>query len=569
MSIARYPSYTLGDLLLTSYPYGVVFGGDHGAPETVTELVQSMLADGDLIRVTRHGNRELTLTVIVEGADLGEVALNEATLRRACSRPNVLTFDPGDDFAPASAFDVLTVEMRHARDEETESHLLHKWELTLTCAPFARSTELTTVEAMSPPPASPTTVTLHDCSTTTGWSAVATTYSDSGPSTSAVAVNDGGPFVWSTITGPLPSLEMTVVLAAVSLTATPYLVVETSGSPSPSFTINGAAATPIMNRTTSTGGTVQYVFDTEGVAVTSLRIAKSTPPTTFASATIQLGVYDISATDTLPHVTSREVSRIFEVGGTERTTGSIKIGTTDDAALGVALVHTSPVATTEGGEGYDPSLRRWRTSGNTVTAQTSRMSGATEPLYPAAFEANVPNHALPEGPYALVAMIYSDTTSTERIHWAVHDVVGGHIDVALVAGVYTLVPIAVAALPSQRSDSVSATTTISLELDNASTADVWLDDAFLFWASEDCGLTVVTGTDKYLWLEAGTTGEPRYWTGNQADGSDRQHPGSGLMSPGSHPLTPGLMRAWVGTSTSTYAGVEVEYFEQWHSSAAR
>ena len=575
-----FPTYTLGSLVLTDYPFAVEFGGNHGAPESTTELRQSMLADGDLVSNVRSGNREVTLTVHVEGADLGEVAINEALLRAECRRPSELTFDPGDDLAPASVFQVLSASMVHARDDNEEMHNLHRWELTLTCAPFARSANATTLFALAPPPEAPIVESITNADTTTGWSAAGSTYSyPAGPSNVTVPVTDGGSNVTASIAGDWPSLQLTYTLSApVSMASTRYLVIEVSGTAPSSFRmiVDGVASTPTPALTRATSpATVLYVFDTGGGTLSSFGIVSDKSGSLGASITLR--AHDAYRTNTLPQVNTRQTSGVIEVGGTERTPCSLKLIPGAGEALGVAIVHTSP----EEGTGYSPSLRQYRASGNTVTQESGRLSGAREPVNANPVVALVPISSLPEDGYSLVAFMRSSVVGTFSFEWQARTIVngsyylGGDSGTAQArffdANTWTLVPLAMTTLPPVRATE-GGTVQLNITHTPVGAEVIDMDEWWAFRMGDDCALTIVQEFEtSFLWLDSPDSSSPvpRIWVGGNSDRSDQHHPGvEGLIAQGNHVLHPDGTSVFAASTGITHPTLSATYYKRWHSNAA-
>lgn len=569
--IDLYPTWTLGDLVLTEYPFAVEFGGDHGAPESVVELVASMLADGDLVQQVRHGNREITLTVIVEGATLGALAENEATLRRACSRQTTLEFQPGDVDSPASVFEVLSAEMRHARDDDNETNLLHRWELSLTCAPFARSVDPVTVEALAVP-GSETLVTVDTCDLATGWSAT----SNGGPAPVDMAWAAGAVSVHELLNPGGQTLTLTRT-GFINFTPTPYLQVEMGyradlGSLPVTCTVGGALSggatlSPLEQRLLSPGRFL-YTFDTAGVTVESLTFTSVT-----SADTADLKIYNVARTDMPPNITRRQSSRIIEAGGTERTPASILVASPDDTPLGLTIVHTCP----EQGMGYSPPLRRWRTYGNTVyTDNPLTVSGAYESLGPNHVVHVVPSESLPPGGYLLCARLWASSPGSAQIEVLtdtstpdgeiVQQVARRTFVSFSAANVWQFTPIMVLTLPSARMTSGTVAVDI-LNLDGAS-INVEMDEAWLFRMDDDCALTVVDSAHPNLRLDSpnvSTGSVPMVWTGGD---SEWFHPGGRLLAMGSHNLVPEGVSMFTVTANVDHPQTTATFYRRWHSNAA-
>lgn len=167
------PRFVYGSLDLTDYPYSVEFGSDFGAPESVMAVMSSLMSDGDILSRTRRGNRTITLTVLVEGADLAEVASNVAALVGEAERAaNTLAVDPGDGFGATTVWKTFTGEARQVRDDDMEAQGYRRVVLEIPAEPFARSVGLVIDDAGTPPSDGGTL--LLDCESTTGWAPTAT-----------------------------------------------------------------------------------------------------------------------------------------------------------------------------------------------------------------------------------------------------------------------------------------------------------------------------------------------------------------------------------------------------------
>lgn len=422
MSTQLTPTWQVGDVHLTEYPYSVDRDNavEIGEPEMVVESLTSMLADGDIDRVVRHGNRVYVIPCYIEGPDLISVAEAEATLRRELKRQGlVLTHDPGDGFAPASAYEVLTAQMTPERSDTHETHLLRKWTLTLTCAPFARSVDPVEVSAFA---AGSTTVSVDTCDVTTGWTGTRggvpespTTFWEAG----AVSVAE-----FASATGFPPETWTLTRTGAIDTSTTPYIKAEVKtlstdgGQPlDVSVFVDGVPLPALeVSKLADGSGYFRMVFDASAFG--------SIPSITFTHTSAAgshkwqgLFVRQVSRTDVAPNITARQVTRLIDVGGTERTQGSLKVSSPDgETALGLTLVATWP----EMGVGFSPPLRRWRVSGNGATADSNTYSGAYEPISPSFVAHDVSVSSLPEGTYQLLGLLRSTAGGAHTVEPNLH-----------------------------------------------------------------------------------------------------------------------------------------------------
>lgn len=577
---------TLGSLLLTdSLPHedhGYVFnvladGVSRGVAKGVQEVVRSLLADGDLVRITRYGNREVSFDVQVTGPSLASLSEAEAALRRELGIGNALTWEAPDYLAAATVFDVVTSEMEERFNDLDELRNTRTFTVTLTCAPFARSADLTTVAALDIPPVTPTTATITNADTTAGFTASKTVTSFGSGGTAVtqfpVTVTDEGSYVRAAASDSYVSVSISYATSAVSMASTKYLSVEMSGSAPSTFTLTVGGVTkvyaPVLTRA-NTGGTTLYVFDTAGGSFTGF--AASTP-TIGGAGTVGINVHDISRTDTLPQVSPRQSTRVIEVGGTERAPASLH-AYTSSGFLGNTILHTTPFDAS----GYTPDLSRWRHTGNTPVANVSsrKITGTWEPLQPNPLVARLLSSQLPRGDYILMAAIKSSLTGERAISWAVKSllvssVVGNVTGTAYynfpVADRLEYVPLGVLSAPVVRSEGFLET---EVHLSNPSPGSVTLhaEEAWLFADGPDSALSIIGTDEAELWLETAdmSSSVPRVWVGNS---NGRFHPNSRLMAHGDHRFSPGLVQVTSISDANDYLEVDLSYHEHWHSNAAR
>lgn len=562
------PEWLIDDLSLTNYPYSVDADStvDIGEPEMIVESITSQLADGEIEREVRHGNRTYVLTVYIEGPTLGDVAESAAELRRALRRRGaLLTHDPGDGLTPASVYEISTARLTPERNDTHESHLLRKFTITLTCAPFARSATETVVAAM---PTAATTPTLIDnCSSATGWTATV----------------NGVASAPTVISGSLRAQDSTepksVVMRrdeSVVFGSQRYLIAEvlTNQWPVAAFAKmpSGARELPRISSRLLPSGWTQCVFDTDGETAADLSFAVSSPVR--SSAPLWLWVNDVSKATTPPQTSPRQVTRGIVPDGTERTPVSLHVSSANGTdPLDVVVVHTCP----EDGSGYAPSMRRWRVSGNTVTTTFDAMSGAYEPIHPNPFRAEVPNMALPEGGYIIAARMSTDTPGTHRVAWSASTIapfgganlVGEIEDVTFFnANQWIIAPLAFVSLPTIATTGTGVVTRIDVQR-YSGTALINVDEVFLFRAEDDCALTIVGGVPAHVWLDAAGAGdtEPMVWLSGTGSRDNMRHPADTLLAGDSHILHPEGTAVFVA-AVSDNPAVEARFHARHHSNAA-
>lgn len=113
---------------------------DFSNPVPVTAVMESLMADGDLTRRTKDGNRVATFIVEIEGEDRDQLAIAGALLDNECNKP-VNTFlwegPTGEDFY----LDVVDAHSDYMTDISHEViNNIRLYRLTLECLPYVRST---------------------------------------------------------------------------------------------------------------------------------------------------------------------------------------------------------------------------------------------------------------------------------------------------------------------------------------------------------------------------------------------------------------------------------------------
>lgn len=583
-SVELAPTWVIGSVALTDYPYSVdrESSVDIGEPAMVVEGITSLLADGDLERVVRHGNRVYKLDIYIEGPTLGDLADAEAVLRSELQRTGLeLAHDPGDGFSPVSVYEVQTASLTPARRDDFESHLMRRYTLTLTCGPWARSANLVTVDALVL--GSTTPVTVNNADTVTGWTASLAQYiTGAGPVSGPLTVTDQGSYLRAQGSGQ--QAEVTLRYAAptpVAVTTAPYLLVEMSGDGPPAFRIvvgaGDYAATPIMARATTSGTTI-YAIDCLAlpIATTTINGLMATLGKS-GNATVTLNVHDVSQSVALPQVTAKQITRVIKVGGTERTPASIHVESRNGTSpLGLTIVHTSP----ETGAGYSPPLRRWRTSGNTANSASDTFSGAYENIHanPVVFE--VPTSSVPAGDYAYCVALASDTVGTFPITWTAQTrrttAVNGEAEFSGITPVqfysvnaWHFVALTPLTLPTMRGGNESFVR-LTLDYAGANPPNIIYDDAWIFRLGDDCAVSVVNSVPPHLWLDAPgvTSPVPEVRVGTTASAVDSWNPGPSLFSTGSHILNPAGTALFTATREYDNPAASATFYRRYHSNAA-
>lgn len=582
-------SLTLGSLLLTDPlpddDHGYVFsvlaeGMGFGVAQGVREIVTSLLADGDIVRTTRFGNREVSFAVQVEGPTLGALAHGEAALRAEVGRRNTLTWQAPDVLSVPTVFDVVDSEMQQTFDDLDELRRKRTFDLSLTCAPFPRSVDPVVVPALS---SGATTTNIDTCDSTAGWS---------GTRNGAPTTPGEGPFAWDAGAVGVAELNNTVGYppetwtltrtGAVDFSTLPYLQIQVrtlaNGAPLDIAAHAGpntsSPALPILAMRRMTDGTSYHLvtFDASDVgAVSSLTFAH-TSAEGYGHVWQGLIIRNVAQTDIVPGSTARQLTRIVEVGGTERTPGSIHVESANGTdPLGMVIVHSSP----EDGSGYSPPLQRWRTVGQTRTADATAFSGNYESINTTSWVAEVPTSALPEGGYLLLARLRAQTAGVVTVTWSTSTIfpdattqegftVGTVNHDFAVGNEWELVKMDTLTLPSVRT--AAGKVQIALQVAAASPV-VTLDEAWLFREDDDCALTIVETARPHLWLDSPDLNSPvpRVWVGDGVD--TKVHPGTGLQGMGTHVFSADGTAVFTAALTD-YPLTDESFYRLWPNNAA-
>jgi hypothetical protein len=571
----------LGDLDLTDYPLSVEFGGDLGSPENVYDVLVSLLSDGEISTSDRVGNRTITFSVLVEGATLAELAQNEAALIAECDKArNTLTIDPGDDYAAASVFDVFRVQATLQYDDNLEQSNFRRYQLTIPAWPYARGADLVVTPALAVTP----TYTLVDNGSALSGGGFSWAVNGLGATTV-------GDYSVASVSGrirlyaapPHSSFDQTFYRSGtVSLTLGRYVPVDMAFSnlvPSSILMYNGAA--PIVATQDLGSGVTRYFFDGAGLGGSlptplRVRVIGSIP----ASGTAAYAEIDqVQLADTIPFIgTARQRATSLVPGGSVRTHGSMRIAHPSNP-LGKVIAYTHP-----SGTGYLPPLRQWRTSGNTVTTDTSLNSGAREPIGPSSTVFRVPQPVLPAGRVEVWAWLRVTSGSLTRAPaYAIRSIVNG-VTLASSGGNFSTVFTALNTwqlfcLGALTSPPIGMGPSGLVQIDlNENSGQVEIDEAYLF-ATDHGSLTVVdcgTGTasaggpSRNLWIDAPSLEQPMgaVYRGHSDDRSDSWHVGGPSDVWGIHNFDPAGTSVFVVTSGTTDANTSLEHYRRYHTHVA-
>lgn len=463
-----YPTVTLGDLTLTEYPYGLLFDYDLGAGEVTYESLVSQMLDGEPVSSPRTGNRTISLPIMVEGADLLDVAANAEALWAECSKSsNVLTIDPGDGFAPAGAFDTYRVDMVRRASSENEQHNVRIYDLNIPALPWVRSVDLTTQPAVA---VDSSLVVVDDCSSATGWR-----------SEGGVVISSG-----SVVTTELNSDKILGISrdGSISMTGMAYIVVDWTSS-SPADIKPYVVPDKEVLRTTSPFGASYYRSYFHQPSNVSSGI-------NFFAGGLPIGgtfsITQVAKAASLPDSGTGGHQQLLTIapGGSARTQAQLEV-TTAANGLGEVTLYTAPA-----GNAYTPTIRRHLVSSDTVVTNPA---GSYQPIVGASVY-QVPVSTLLPGGYAVWARMACTTTADVPIVWnagswvngtAVGDAQGDTLTCSFTANIWKMYPLGLATLPPAK---VGPAGNVRIGIQRGSSAaTVYLYDVFLFHESGD--LTVV------------------------------------------------------------------------------
>lgn len=614
------PRFLLGDLDLTDYPFAVEFGAQYGSPENVTEVLNSLLADGELLSSTRTSNREMTLTVIVEGSDMLALAEAEATLVREASKPaNTLTIDPGDGFGVPTVFDTFRVGINFDRNDRHEGALVRRFELTIPALPYGRSESLTTEVAEGIPSIG---TAVNNCESTAGWSSPVATYT---PAPAAMVAVSGTDYVEG----------------AGSIAVEPHRVTEIAGG-SPRTYLN--EATLAQSIAIPSGGYVSFAmkldkpltdYGTSGATyLESLTITRGSTPTTYSiegtegwtgprsfgifsrqaladgwvrwtwresSATTitaiswkavqsesqavprgypKLRVDQIAVAETA--TLGNQVLKTLEVGGSARTTGAIHVAApSDEIALGRVLAYTVPQRKVA--VGFRPDLRQWVLPGaqtttidgvDALSGITSNYDAAGSPVF------EVPASLFTSGAYTVAArtrtggstinftveatlMIDGESVGVEEVR-ASGSSPAATWEMRIVGTMY-LPPVAIAGADGDAKVRFRVKGNVTLD-------EIYVLPVVGDLTIVDCGEGPVgSGASSHLWIDSPSPEQPQggYWRSASPSRLNALSAWSTTTVPGVHSFDPGPMLAFIACTGAQGPTVSFDHYERWLAHAAR
>lgn len=623
------PRFIYGDLDLTDAPFMVEFGLDLGNAQAVTAVIDSLLTDGELISGERDSNREISLTVLVEGSDLAALADAEALLvAQARKQRNTLTVEPGDDIGPTTVFDTFRAQVEWQRDDDFERSNLRRFVLTIPALPFTHSANKILDVSTSPPGSGAGTV-FYSAESTTGWAGFTGGYQDQAPSFSVdTSVKNEG-------TGSVRSL-LTEWEEGATFPPSPSM-------PGGFYTPHGGRSRDEvtgLSLDTGTGGYVSVAIRFDPVYNLSRleKVWQSTTAGVWVEVTNWAAIkyesngfvhyrWQVDAGQTIlgfrfqafhersgqwsdqtrPYVwyddfkfvdtatTEQQIIKNITVEGSARTVGSLRIESgTESVALGQVLVATVPTEAIPAG--FSPETRPYVTQGN-LTPDPDAQGGAYYLPHPTTYNTgsgypifDVPVRMLSPGAYTVVNLVQTDNdpvTTGVQAQLNIDGTLTGSIQTAEVNAIppfsataeWQFVTVGTLILPPVPMENADLTTAVRLTFKGDPLANCYLIPAWSVggrpvadFSIIDCGtgLPAADGPSSFLWIDSPDANQPQggYWRGPASDRLNARSAWPDAIAPGIHAFPPGEITAFLAVTASQAPTLALEYFPAWHGSAA-
>ncbi len=548
-----------------------------GNPQPVISTLLSMLSAGSLVSRDGDDNRSPVLLVQIscDMPDGQALAAGESAWRGVCTRPTTLEWLPPQPGAARAVFDVVDSSLEHVMDEVGEVLIKRTWRVLMSALPHARSESLTVTPAV----VAGSAVVVNNGSSATGWTAPR-------PAGAAVSVVSGA--VVSTYNPAMNSGEFfgtaLRLTQTVDTSVTKYLAVDWKSSIPVYIGLrvnDGAANLPEVRREPIAGGYTRSYFYVDsfmsrvgaGVdSVTVLEFGTVHPAQPAGSAT--LSIDQVDRMNALPSTgTSRQLTRVVQVGGSVPTYGSIDVvHPTAPFGMGRIIVYTYP-----GASPFNPALSPWTSTSGTLTTDADTYSGRTFPLATLT-EFLVPATAVPEGEVELVLRMRNTTSSGPvNITWGADCrqsglYVGGFENGATLVQAplneWRFQTLGVVNLPPSRIGPAGFVR-VYVHQDTSTYTDTAIGDEL--WVLHTSGsLTMLdAGLMKRLRINAPSLEEPSgsIWLANNEDFSDAYSASLLCDSRQHHTLTPGTNMIFTAVD-ALGAEVSATHFDRWHTHPA-
>lgn len=546
------PRWTLNGLALTEYPFGVMHNSaDPGAAETVSSILASMIADGDVELTQRRGNRTYQLTVMIEGLDRAMIANAQADLVRAVEQPlGTLEFDPGEGEVTVFETFAGTAELANGTDDDASEAGFQRVILTIPCRPFVRPQNEVTIQAPALPPSGstpPADVTIDGGTSTSAYRATGPSWSTS----ITLGVNTA-PFtgsVYGTIantSGAVHTIagDLTYTASIAADSARPYVVVtgrqrlrasRSAGSwggwaYGNQVKFSDASGNSLlvvdMRNTDATGGWRATIYNPD--ILNQIKVTVSRPNEPYGYSQLQIGVDSIirSAGSVSGTFTGKAQSRQVPIYGSQRTELSLAILGLDTSDSPVplgeqVLIHTASAGSDNrakflgcraqsglGGTADSDAVTGVKSTLGTTSSPTGFMFSATT-LLPGEFYV----YARLKGTAGSAMISYAASLDGAGPLDASDPVGGWYARVVPITSGYRIVPLGVLILPPALIEDPGATVTVNV----ASSTPVDLDEVWV--AHVESGQVTLLDTNdpiiSAVRLDAATVGSvvPSAWVG--------------------------------------------------------
>ena len=563
-----------------------------GNPVPITRETISGLLDGSFVTKDGDGNREIVIKLQIVAPNSQLLADGERDLYLRCSRMVEIGWTPPDGWGARTVFLAWTSDLQHSFDDMDELNLVRTFRLTITAQPHGFS-ETETVSTASTYVASPTTVTISDGTSATGWTAESQgtplTVSVDAGRLKATASRLGGETVINNRPAYTFKAKFTRTFSPASnFTGTQYISADlslsagqfTSQQATPRLEVDGEYQDGALIANEDLGGGVRrYTWAAYDTSVTTLSLDMTI--LVYPTAPVSFYVDNVQRSNVAPSSSSsgRESLRLISVDGSARSTGSIEIGH-DTLALGETIIYSSPLLAS----GYDPRARRWMaSSGVTTTADTTMVSGFRSTKLAGEFFAfEIPADSLPAGPYLVMARL-KKSGSSAYLSVATSTVIGTATfagptisSAGFIPSDYAIVSAGVVTLPSR---SVAPESSAVVRLSFLAT-DVTLDQMWLYSLAEgaaithvDCGLgsPLVGFRHNRLFLDAPSVsnqGRRELLVGTAADRTNAFDTSSSATRWDDHTVEPPTQLLHVVTPGAPDPTVTWRSRAAWHTNAA-
>lgn len=600
------PRWVLNGLDLTAPPFMVLQdSANPGDAETVSAILASMIADGDIELTQRRGNRTYELPVAVEGGDRATIATAQANLTLAAEQPmGTLAFDPGDG-SDITVFETFEgkVSLSAGTDDTGATNGLQRYTVTIPCRPFVRPGDPVAISAPPVPGGTPPTDQVIDSGNSK------TNYTATGipDTTNRADLGGADPFLGGTVyavstrVGSTPVNPWNTLTRAipVSVDATrPFLLIQGkvryrhdvtgnygyAGTITITATNSTTSTSPLklinLSHNTTTGAFTALLQQTD--VVDSLTIRLQTP-SSFRVARYSMWTAIDSITRTAGAIsgvfTGKVQSRQVQIYGSQRTELSLAVLGLDTAgsspmALGnQTLIHTASA----GSDGRSKFLGCRVASGVTGSADANAVTGASTTLgttsAPLAFP--MPASSLMPGEYDLFARI-KGTAGARTISYAAtldgvgvldssDPVTGWYAAPVTVGTTYKIFPLGSLMLPPGGVEDDAATLTVKIASNTATDLDeLWIahreSGQITLLDTSDTGISAVR-------IDAATIDNPQpsAWVGVATPGGTGQMMSAGarIQAFDQHMADPGLLQISTVTPDCSSSRVSTSYFPRY------